>query len=324
MTDQDGVKLPKSLDPRPAPAKVLVLCLFAVAFFGSIVLLRSPGSQSGWRWERKGDWNAFVEKLVPENEVSLFLEAFPAAAAAAFRAVGVEPPSIPAGELTAFAAWGSYRSVRIDDPLISRSLVGRSSGELRQVALMAAEFELDEPVASCYVSPDGRYFFLDLRGVAAEGLGGLEASVAHGVAHALARARAPESARALAFGAEGAAFRFLDEAAALYLADAAMARARGIGYAELSAARWAPEGSALGGREAEALFSSDSRPPEYFAAAAALARAIAVDKGEAAMGELAARLSSGSYLDLDDLASPIASGVGQLFLRYAGSATAPE
>jgi hypothetical protein len=302
----------------------------AVVVFGTIYLL-SPATRSRWTLSRNGSWLVFTERIMPRPARAAFQADYPASALAWYSTLGLDLPPVRDLPLVTFAAWGGYQSMGMDDPLVFRSLKGRKSADLRLISMMSTEFRLNEPVASCFVTGDGKYLFMDLQGDP-------DAAEIHGLAHVLARTHVPQGlaaaidpSRADSFDPRVLrAFRFTEETAALFLSDLFLSGARGLSKADLEAyaayvdRRYAPDGPIFKDDSLTFAFSSDPRTARSFAASARFALAMARDKGFPALASWSARVLRGDYPSLDGLCAPLGGGLQDLLSRYLGEANIPE
>ena len=312
-------------------ARWVVLVLAAAAVVFGVVYLKNDVSRSRWYLSHDGNWTVFVEHLVPRETAQAFKADFPGKAIAWYDSLGLKLPSPHERELVVFATWADYASLGMDDPAIYRALKKENSGDLRYVTMMAREFRLNEPVADCFISADGRFLFMDLKGDA-------EAAAIHGLAHVLARDNAPPAvadkmdlAKAFAYDPrEVRAFRFVEETAALFLSDLYLAGAKGLTpsdfelYSAFVAKRYAADGPIFTDSNLTFAFSSDPRTPRSFASSARFALAVAGDKGIVAMADWAARVLRGDYEDLYDLCAPLGGSLSDCLEKYLGDSGIPE
>jgi len=201
-------------------ARWILLCLAAAGLVFGLIYFRNDITRSRWNSYRDGKWMIFTEHLVPRSTAQAFRTDFPEKVIGWYDSLGLRLPSVRDRELVVFATWADYASLGMDDPAIYRALKNENSGDLRFLSMMAKEFRLNEPVADCFVSNDGHYLFMDLKGDA-------ETAAIHGLAHVLARRNVPASvadkmdlSKAFEYDPrEVRAFRFVEETAALFLSD---------------------------------------------------------------------------------------------------------
>jgi hypothetical protein len=312
-------------------AKWVVWGLIAGAFVTFVVFYLLPSTRSRWNAAEEGKWTVFTEAAAPRAESRAFLSSYPAAAEGWYRDIGLAAPAPESLGLITFAAWGGYGALDMNDPRIKARLSSEPSSDLRFVAMAAKSFRLNEPIASSFVTNDGRYLFLDLKGDTG-------AAVVHGLAHVLARRNVPPAIAGKIGYASGPSydpvmnrsFKFIDETAALFLSDLFLSGAKSTGpdalgrYGSFIAARYAPEGPVFMDENLSFTFSSDPRTPRYFAGAARLALGVSKEKGLAAMVEFCSRFLSGRYDSFDELCAPLGGNLGDLLERHLGSRAVPE
>jgi len=309
----------------------IVLALAAAAVVFGVVYLRNDVSRSRWYLSHDGNWTIFVEHLVPRETAQAFRNDFPGKAIAWYDSLGLKLPSPHERELVVFATWADYASLGMDDPAIYRTLKKENSADLRYVSMMAKEFRLNEPVADCFISADGRFLFMDLKGDA-------QTAAIHGLAHILARDNAPPAVadkmdltKAFDYNPKDVrSFRFVEETAALFLSDLYLAGAKGLTpsdfelYSAFVAKRYAADGPIFTDSNLTFAFSSDPRTPRSFASSARFALAVAGDKGLVAMADWAARVLRGDYEDFDDLCASLGGSLSDCLLKYLGDSEIPE
>lgn len=312
-------------------ARWIVLVVAAAAVVFGVVYLRNDVSRSRWYLSHDENWTIFVEHLVPRENAQAFKADFPGKAIDWYDSLGLMLPSPHERELVVFATWADYASLGMDDPAIYRTLKKENSGDLLYVSMMAGEFRLNEPVADCFVSSDGRFLFLDLKGDA-------EVAAIHGLAHVLARDNVPPAvgdrmdlSKAFEYDPkEVRAFHFVEETAALFLSDLYLSGAKGLTpsdfeqYSSFVAKRYAADGPIFTDANLTFAFSSDPRTPRSFAASARFALAVAGDKGLVAMADWAARVLRGDYKDLYDLCAPLGGSLADCLEKYLGDSEIPE
>lgn len=290
-----------------------------------LILLRRPEQQSLWRHESRAGVGLYVEKAVGAAGLA-GLRGEIRGLGPALEAVGADGALLRG--LTVFAGLGSFASLSPDDPLLARDFAGRGP-ELRMLRMLGLRSGLGERVSPSHVTDDGAFIFIDLSRPAA-------GAFAHGLGHALARRSIPAAVLPSLVPSpryskqDVAAFALLEECAALSLEG--LAAGDGIsrpeagplgdgaaGLDRLLAARFAPDGEFMRGDSLETLFSGDSRPPEYFAAAAGLVRGLIARRGEGAVLSWLARFLEGGYASLGELAAEFGLDVEGLAGIAAGA-----
>lgn len=312
-------------------AKWAVWGAFFGAFLVFVVFYLLPSTRSRWNVESTGGWTVFTEKSAPSERTKAFIASYPAAAKAWFKDIGLEIEDPAEIALISFASWEGYGALDMNDPLIRKRLSTEPSSDLRFISMAAKRFRLNEPVAASFVTADGRYLFLDLKG-------DTETAAIHGIAHVLARRNTPRAMNAkIDFATASSydpaimrAFNFVDETTALFLSDFHLSGAAGkdaealARYEAFFKARYAPDGPIFRDENLTFTFSSDPRSPRYFAEAARFALAISKDKGLPAMLDLASRFLDGDYSSLEELFAPLGGKLDDLLERYLGARTIPE
>ncbi len=308
-----------------------VLGLFAFAFLLLIVYSRSAGTQSRWSYRETGPWKVFNEKIVPKDRLEAFRADFPDFAIVWFARLGIVVDLGKGDSLVTFAAWGDYSALGMDDRLIFKKLKEGHASELRLLSIMAKEFKLNEPVASCFATSDGKLLFIDLRG---DG----KAAAIHGLAHVMARKNIPSAVGERTNAAKAFDYdprlvrelRFIDEVAALLLSDLYLAGATGTKTKDLEALaafdekRYAREGPIYRDEGLTFTFGSDPRTPDAFAGAARFALAAARERGLPAAVAFAGNFLRGDYVSLDQLCTGLGGKLPSLLKRYLGSEDIPE
>lgn len=312
-------------------ARWALLGIAAAGLLFGVIYYRHDITRSRWDFSRNGKWMLFTEHLVPRSAAQAFRTDFPQKAIAWYDSLGLRLPLARDRELVVFATWADYASLGMDDPAIYRALKKENSGDLRFVSMMASEFRLNEPVADCFVSNDGRFLFMDLKGDS-------ETASIHGLAHVLARINVPPAvkdkmdlSKASEYDPrEVRAFRFVEETAALFLSDLYLSGAKGLSTSDLGmyqsfiAERYAAEGPIFTDANLTFAFSSDPRTPRSFASSARFALAVAGEKGLVTMADWSARLLRGEYKDLDDLCAPLGGSLADVLRIYLGESEVPE
>jgi hypothetical protein len=282
----------------------VVLLAFAAGAF-TIILLRRDETQSRWIQERQGILDVFIEKSAAPGRIASF-RAELSGVLSRVKAAGLDLDFTGDEELLVFAVDGSFASITMDDPLLSRELADKSGGEKRLIAMLARRFGLGEIVAPVFTPEEGELLLLDLGWES-------EAGLVHGLSHLLARRSAPEAVRrlfvpSLAFDERAAgAFFLMDECAALFAENLVAAGGSGqaAAYEALLARRFAPEGVFMRGERLSTFFSADPHPPAYYREAARLADRLIASRGLEGMAAWTGSFLRGEYAGLEELAAAL-------------------
>lgn len=315
------------------------LGLVVVAFVVFLVYFTSPATQSRWRVDHRAGLSLFCEKLIPATNLKQALDLIPEAIWQDARSAGVELGPEPKDETLLFLCWGGFEAIRTEDPLLLKALSGPKAPDIRLISLMIKPYNIKEPVASCFVSSDGRFIFVDLYSL---DVVGFRAALIHGLAHSLAAKRCPPGLRSLINPLEGASyspkasreFAFLDEAVALYLSDWVASGAgddKGGGnestWKTYITQRYDESGPFMQDVNLTFALSSNPKRPEYYAGAARFALAIVTKKDRGAFTSLANSLMQGSYGSIEELVAPLIDrgrGLPAALELYLGSKDIPE
>ena len=319
----------RDMEGKPTPRKRLALAAAALAALALAVFMRRPETQSRFLTYREGESLVFLDKSLPKERREEVLRERGSRTDAFLAALGYAKGSVANLGLVLVAVNGDYGALAADDPVLSRTLAGRPSAELRLLARMARDFFANEPVARSNISADGRYIFLDARGE-------WEAAWIHALAHALAVGSLGPRARSRVVAGEdperfapreARGWEFLQESAAL-LTDGLYALSGGMpgrlaqaaaAYGPSGAARFAPDGpvrTELALRDTLA-FPPPARDADWYAACQDFGAFLLSEWGSVPVAAFLRLVLSGDWESLDDLVRPFGSGFEALIDRWS-------